>query len=82
MAHFSENNGTYKLVCSLVDALPGEHILASYSHGIFRPLVPVKDFFEKILNIGTTQHFALVEGDYCRELFILSEIMGFEFHRI
>ncbi len=23
MAHFSENNGTYKLVCGLVDALPG-----------------------------------------------------------
>ena len=80
MAHFSENNGSYKLVCSLVNAIPGSHILASYSHGIFQPLIPVKEFFEKILNIGTTQHFALVDGDYRRELSILAEIMGFEFY--
>lgn len=82
MAHFSENNGSYKLVCSLVDAHPGEHILASYSHGIFEPLIPVAEFFGKIMKIGTTQHFALVEGDYLRELSILAEIMGFEYHTI
>jgi len=82
MAHFSENNGSYKLVCTQVDAIPGEHTLASYSHGIFKPLIPVKEFFEKILNIGTTQHFALVDGDYRKELSILADIMGFEFHNI
>lgn len=82
MAHFSENNGSYKLVCTQVDAISGEHILASYSHGVLKPLIPVNEFFEKILNIGTTQHFALVEGDYRRELSILADIMGFEFHSI
>jgi L-arabinose isomerase len=82
MAHFSENNGSYKLVCTLVDANPGAHILASYSHGIFQPLIPVKEFFEKILNIGTTQHFALVDGDYRQELSLLARIMGFDFHSI
>jgi L-arabinose isomerase len=82
MAHFSEINGSYKLVCTLVDAIPGAHILASYSHGIFQPLIPLKEFFEKILNIGTTQHFALVDGDYRQELSLLAGMMGFEYYNI
>jgi L-arabinose isomerase len=82
MAQLTEINGTYKLVCTLADSLDGEHILASYSHSIFRPVVPVKELFEKILKIGSTQHFAVVEGDYCAELEILAEMMGFEFHKI
>ncbi|TAL60881.1 MAG: hypothetical protein EPN88_15330 [Bacteroidetes bacterium] len=82
MAHLSENNGVYKLVCTLVDSLEGEHILASYSHTIFRPVVPVKELFGEILKIGTTQHFAIVDGDYCADLEILADIMGFEYHKI
>jgi L-arabinose isomerase len=70
------------LVCTLVDSLEGEHILATYSHSIFKPLVPVNELFEKILKIGTTQHFAIVDGDYCSELSALSEIMNFDFHKI
>jgi L-arabinose isomerase len=82
MAQLTENNGSYKLVCTLVDSLEGEHIFASYSHSIFRPLVPVKELFEKILRIGTTQHFALADGDYRVELSILAGIMGFEYYEI
>ena len=82
MAQFAENNGQYKLICTQVDSLEGKHLFASYSHSIFRPHIPVKDFFEKILNIGTTQHFAVVDGDYCTELSTLSEIMGFEYYEI
>jgi len=82
MAQLTENNGTYKLVCALADSLEGDHIFASYSHSIFRPLIPVKEFFEKILRIGTTQHFAVVEGDYRAELSTLAEIMGFEYYEI
>ena len=82
MAQLVENNGNYKLVCTLVDSLEGEHILATYSHSIFKPLVPVNELFEKILKIGTTQHFAIVDGDYCSELSALSEIMNFDFHKI
>jgi len=82
MAQFIEENGKYKIVCTLVDAIDGDHIFASYSHGIFRPLMPVKELFEKILKIGTTQHFALVDGDYRRELSTLAQIMNFEYHEI
>jgi L-arabinose isomerase len=82
IAQLTENNGSYKLVCTLVDSLEGEHLLATYSHSIFRPLVPVKKMFGEILNIGTTQHFAVVDGDYCADLEMLADIMGFEYHNI
>lgn len=82
MVQLTEDHGVYKLVCTLVDSLEGGHILATYSHSIFKPVVPVKDLFEKILKIGTTQHFAIVDGDYCEDLAILAEIMGFEYHKI
>jgi L-arabinose isomerase len=82
MAQFVENSGNYKLVCTLVDSLEGEHILATYSHSMFRPLVPVNGLFGKILKTGGTQHFAIVDGDYVSELSQLSEIMNFEFHPI
>ena len=74
--------GRYKLVATLVDSLEGDHILATYSHSIFRPVVPVERLFEEILKIGTTQHFAIVDGDYLRELGMLAEIMDFEYHEI
>lgn len=82
MAHFSEYNGQYKLVCTLVDSLEGEHFLASYSHSVFKPIVPVTELFERILNIGTTQHFAVVDGDYRNELKYFAYIMGFDYYSI
>ena len=82
MAQLVECDGRYKMVVTLVDSLPGKQILATYSHSIFKPVVPVKELFEKILRIGTTQHFALVDGDYCTELRTLAELMNFEYHEI
>ncbi|MDR1524652.1 MAG: hypothetical protein LBS79_05255 [Tannerella sp.] len=82
MAQLVEDNGVYKLVCTLVDSLEGEHLLATYSHSIFRPVVPVEKLFEQILKIGTTQHFALVDGDYCDVLRIFAGLMDFEFYQI
>ncbi len=82
MAQLIETNGKYKIVATLVDSLEGEHLLATYSHSIFKPVVPVKELFERILKIGTTQHFALVDGDYREELSVFAEIMGFEYYQI
>ena len=82
MAQLGECDGKYKMVCSMVESLPGEHILATYSHTIFRPAVPVKQLFEQILKVGTTQHLAVVDGDYREELALFCEMMGIEFHDI
>ncbi|MDR2674488.1 MAG: hypothetical protein LBC18_06370 [Opitutaceae bacterium] len=82
MAQLVEENGRYKMVCALVESLPGRHLLATYSHTIFRPRVPVCQLFEQVLKVGTTQHFAVVDGDHTARLRILAELMDFEFHHI
>lgn len=85
-----EEDGRYKLVCFMAESLDAKdtpqskkmHLLATYTHTIFRPEVPVKELFEKVLNIGTTQHFAVADGDWRPQLEALAEIMGFEFYNI
>ncbi len=82
MAQLVECGGRYKLVATLVESLPGEHILATYSHTIFRPVVPVEKLFEEIIKVGTTQHFAVVDGDWLPQLRDLAGMMDFEYHEI
>jgi L-arabinose isomerase len=82
VAGLYEEDGKYKLITFQAESLPGKHLLATYSHSIFKPVVPVKELFEKILNIGATQHYAIVDGDCTHELEIFAELMGFEFYNI
>lgn len=82
LAQLIEENGRYKLICGMAESLPGDHILATYSHSIFRPDVAVDRFFEQILRVGSTQHFGVVDGDYRRELATLAQLMDFEYHEI
>jgi len=77
-----EQDGKYKLITFMAESLPGKHLLATYSHTIFKPVVPVKELFEQILRIGATQHYAIVDGDCRAELEAFAEIMGFEFYNI
>ena len=82
VAGLFEENGRYKLITFQAESLPGKHLLATYTHTIFRPVVPVKELFEKVLRIGATQHFAIVDGDYTAELEAFAEMMDFEFYKI
>lgn len=82
MVHISEKNGRYKLVCSMVDAVECEHFLASYSHGVIKPRMPINEFFGKLMEIGVTQHYGLVDGNYIKELEALAKIMNFEYFYI
>lgn len=90
IAGLYEEDGRYKLICFKANSLDAsetpqskiKHLLATYSHGIFKPEVPVKELFERILKIGATQHYAVVDGDYTAELENFAEIMGFEFYNI
>ena len=77
-----EQDGKYKMVCFQAESLPGDHVLATYSHSMFLPVVPVKELFERLLKIGVTQHYAIVDGDWRAELADFAEIMGFEFYDI
>ena len=90
VAGLYEQNGKYKMVTFMAESLSEKdtpqsvqkHLLATYSHTIFRPAVPVKELFEQVLKIGVTQHFAIVDGDYRPQLEALAEMMGFEFYNI
>ena len=90
VAGLYEQDGKYKLITFMAESLSEKdtpqsaknHLLATYSHTIFRPVVPAKELWEKVLNIGATQHYAIVDGDYRDELRDLASIMGFEFYDI
>lgn len=82
VAGLYEEDGKYKLITFQAESLPGKHLLATYSHSVFRPVVPVKELFEQILRIGATQHYAIVEGDIRPELEDFAQMMGFEFYNI
>ncbi len=81
-AHFSECKGNYKIITFLAESLPGKHILNGYSHSIFKASMPVEELFEKILDIGSTQHFTVVDGDINNELREFAFIAGFEYHSV
>ena len=85
-----EQDGKYKMIVFQAESLAAEntpqskikHLLATYSHTIFKPVVPVKELFEQILKIGATQHYAIVDGDCRDQLKDFAEMMGFEFYDI
>ena len=90
VAGLYEEDGKYKLITFLAESLSEKdtpqsakkHLLATYSHTIFRPVVPVKQLWEQVLRIGATQHYAIVDGDCRAQLEDLAAIMGFEYYAL
>ena len=90
VAGLYEEDGKYKLITFLAESLSEKdtpqsskkHLLATYSHTIFKPQVPAKELWEKVLRIGATQHYAIVDGDCRAQLEDLAEMMDFEFYKI
>jgi L-arabinose isomerase len=82
MVHVSQCGGGFKLVCAVVDALPCPRHLAGYSHGLLKPREEPRSFFQKLMDIGVTQHYAIAAGDHVAVLEDFARIMDFEFHRL
>ena len=90
VAGLYEQDGKYKLITFMAESLSEKdtpqsakkHLLATYSHTIFRPVVPAKELWEQVLRIGATQHYAIVDGDWREQLRDFAGIMGFEFYDI
>ena len=83
MLHMSEKDGVLKMVCTLVEAAPTKHYLASYSHSEFRhQTLSPQELFQRLISIGVTQHYAIVDGDWTKELEELARLMGFDFYKI
>ena len=83
MVHTSQMNNEIKMIASLVDSLDGPHRINSYAHSEFRPVgSTVPEFFEKIMEIGSTQHFVVVEGDYIQQMKDFAALCGFTFYHV
>ena len=82
MVHISQGKNGFKLVCSLIDSLPCTHHLAGYTHGMFRPRQELVGFFQKLMDVGVTQHYAITDGDHIEALRFFAHIMEFEFYEI
>lgn len=83
MLHISQHKDRFVLAVTLVDSLPCEPHLATYSHGRFKPVgQSCTELFEKLMRIGVTQHYLLVEGDVINEVLDLGRLLDFECHRL
>ena len=77
MLHFSQGREQYKLVSAKVEALPCEHFLATFNHGVIRPVGMKCDaFIEALMKINVTQHYCLTPGDLTKEIAILGSMLG------
>ena len=83
MVHVSQQNGKFVMAVTLVESLPQTPHLATYCHGRFKPVgESCKELFEKLLRIGVTQHYALVEGDVTQDITDLGHMLGMEVTRV
>lgn len=41
-----------------------------------------QELFQRLVSIGVTQHYAIVDGDWTKELEELARLMGFDFYKI
>ena len=83
MLHISQHNEKFVMVVTLVESLPQEAHLATYTHGRFRPVGQTcEELFEKLLKIGVTQHYALTLGDKRQEVLTLGRMLGFECYEL
>jgi L-arabinose isomerase len=71
------------MASTLVESLPCEHFLATYSHGLFSPVGQSSEaLFERLLRLGVTQHYGIVSGDIRDSLADLAGMLGFEYHQV
>lgn len=83
MVHISQHGEKFVLAATLVDSLPQEAHLATYSHGRFKPIgQSCQHLFDQLLRIGVTQHFALAAGDVRQHVFDLGQMLGFECYEV
>ena len=83
MLHCSQHNGQFLFAATLLDCLPCEPFLATYSHGLFRPVgQSAPQLFEKLLRLGVTQHYGLAAGDSLPAIRDLAMMLGFTYHEM
>ena len=55
---------------------------AHFEHTIFKPDVPLQDYFRRIREVGVCHHFALVHADVANEVEKAAEILGMNLEQL
>ena len=66
----------FHFVVTKGEALRADGKLQGYPYALIRLDIPLRSFFRTSTDIGTTQHWALVPGDFRRSISRLAEILG------
>ncbi len=83
MLHCSQHNGQFLFAATQLDCLPCEPFLATYSHGLFRPVgQSAPELFEKLLRLGVTQHYGIAGGNWLEEVADLAMMLGFTYQAL
>lgn len=83
MVHLSQHGGQFVMAVTLVESLPEQAHLATYSHGRFRPVgQSCRQLFDQLLRLGVTQHYCLVAGDRTQEVADLARLLDIDCHRL
>lgn len=79
MLHCSEHDGRFRFVTSQIECLPTKAFLATYSHALFRPVGQTSaQLFTKLMQIGVTQHYGIVNGDCAADVRDLAQLLDFD----
>jgi L-arabinose isomerase len=68
--------------CIEGQSLPGPVKLEGNCHVLFRPAMPVKEFFRKAVEIGVSQHWVFTPGPIAAELKLLCSVLGMRFVKL
>lgn len=81
--HISQRgDGSFTCVCAKTEALPCKPFLAGYSHGLFTVSGSLTRFFERLMRIGVTQHYAVVAGDHRETLAHIAMLLNMAYSEV
>jgi L-fucose isomerase-like protein len=65
--------------CVEGESLPGPVKLEGNCHLVFRPVMPVRDFLQRVVEIGVSQHWVFVAGLRAADIAMLCGVLGVRF---
>jgi L-arabinose isomerase len=68
--------------CIEGESLPGPAKLEGNCHALFRPAMPIREFFRRVVEIGVSQHWLFIPGLRAADLAMLCSMLGVRFVRV
>jgi L-arabinose isomerase len=68
--------------CVEGESLPGPAKLEGNCHLMFRPAMPIKEMFRRVVELGVSQHWLFIPGHRAADLALLCSMLGARFVRV